>query len=48
LIQICSDNANGRIFSTTIAGNPNNTVEKCITTCAEQNFSVAGMEFAGV
>lgn len=42
-----SDNVNGRIFTTTLPGNPNNTVEICIATCAQQNFTVAGTEFAG-
>ena len=41
-----SDNANGRVMQTTEAGNPNNTVELCISECSSQNFTVAGVEFS--
>lgn len=40
------DNAHGRILDTVIPGNPDNTVEICIEACAQQNFTVAGMEYA--
>ena len=43
-----SDNAHGRIFTTTIASNPVKlTLENCIGTCIQQNFTVAGTEFTG-
>ena len=41
-----SDNANGRIFEFNIGGSSTNTVENCVSRCAAQNYTVAGMEYA--
>nr|ABD61574.1 copper radical oxidase [Phanerodontia chrysosporium] len=39
------DNAHGRIFATQVPDNNGLTVESCINACAEQGFSISGMEF---
>lgn len=43
-----SDNANGRIFTFTPPGNPNNTVESCVKVCSSLNYTIAGLEFGGL
>jgi hypothetical protein len=44
-----SDNAHGPILTTAIASNPTNfTIENCIGTCIQKNFTVAGTESAGM
>ncbi|KAG6890187.1 hypothetical protein C0995_010892 [Termitomyces sp. Mi166 len=40
-----SDNAFGRILVFSQGGNPNNTIQSCVTACASQNYTVAGTEF---
>ncbi|KNZ82368.1 WSC domain-containing protein 2, partial [Termitomyces sp. J132] len=40
------DNAFGRILVFSQGGNPNNTIQSCVTTCASQNYIIAGTEFA--
>jgi hypothetical protein len=44
--DLSSDNANGRIFEVNLGGSSTNTVENCVSRCAAQNYTVAGMEFA--
>ncbi|KAH9172526.1 copper radical oxidase [Lactarius sanguifluus] len=39
------DNAHGRIFQTQLEDDQALTVESCITACAAQGFTLAGMEF---
>ncbi|KAK0449009.1 uncharacterized protein EV420DRAFT_787296 [Desarmillaria tabescens] len=39
------DNAHGRIFETEIGADANLTVQSCIASCIDRNFTVAGMEF---
>ncbi|KAG6885800.1 hypothetical protein C0993_009560 [Termitomyces sp. T159_Od127] len=39
------DNTFGRILVFGQPGNPNNTIKSCVTTCASQNFTIAGTEF---
>jgi hypothetical protein len=41
-----SDNAYGRIFEVNLGGSSTNTVKSCVSRCAAQNYTVAGMEFA--
>lgn len=41
------DNAHGRIFPVEIPDNNALTVESCVNTCKGQNYTVAGMEYAG-
>jgi hypothetical protein len=43
--RTCSDNAFGRIFPFQQPGNPTLTIQSCVTTCASQNFTLAGTEF---
>ena len=43
-----SDNAHGRIFGTELPDNQGLTVEGCVQSCSSQNFTLAGMEFAGM
>ncbi|OBZ73298.1 putative fungistatic metabolite [Grifola frondosa] len=40
------DNAFGRIFQTELPDNQGLTVESCITSCAAQNFTLAGAEYS--
>ena len=48
LCQTYSDNANGgRVLTTVIPGNPNNTIQLCVAACIQQNFTVAGTEYSG-
>lgn len=39
------DNAHGRVFQTELPDNQALTIESCITSCASQNFTLAGAEF---
>ncbi|KAJ3556376.1 hypothetical protein NM688_g2060 [Phlebia brevispora] len=40
------DSAFGRIFDTELPDNQNVTVEGCIASCSDQNFTIAGLEFS--
>jgi hypothetical protein len=44
---IYSDNANGRIFPFNGVGGAQNTIQSCIASCAQNNYTLAGTEFAG-
>ena len=48
LIQICSDNAFGRILITELPDSPTTTPANCIANCVAQNYTLAGIEFAGM
>lgn len=42
-----SDGAFGRVMATELPDNQNLTVESCVNSCNSQNFTLAGLEFAG-
>ncbi|KAF7327564.1 Copper radical oxidase [Mycena kentingensis (nom. inval.)] len=40
------DGAHGRVLTTEIPDDPNMTMENCVATCSEKNFTIAGGEFS--
>ena len=45
LTLFCSDNRNGRVLGFQVPDSTANTIEICISECADRGYTVAGTEF---